>query len=320
MKSCRSKITNIKRNSIGKNTIGLEVLLSLFTSYKNQLLAVELFKSPNSSFDQSLILILSHLAVSTIAFSFTAFGFTCPFQDIIRYPANHPATRQASRRNGCRYPHSNLASPGSSPHDHSKDKKDKKKRSIQRNTKQTHQRKEEEMARFAHFGNARTPTWLRPQHRSPNIITTTKNTKATTTTTTKSTTKPNTDPDRPERRGGRGPLFVRSPAPSPSPASPGTLRAESPGHPVVVVVVVGGGGERRGLACHRVGKHDLEFRLVQRRAGLVAMRRSRKARHRREREYLAGIFGAAEGEGRDVSGGEGGGGDGVLGAGGGGAQ
>lgn len=153
------------------------------------------------------------------------------------------------------------------------------------------------MARFAHFGNARTPTWLRPQHRSPDI-TTTKTTKATTT-----TTKPSTDLDR-LKRCGRGPLFVRSPAPSPSPASPGTLKAESPAPPAD-----DDDDERRGLACYRICKHGLEFRLVQRRAGLVAMRRSRKARHRREREYLAGIFGPVEGEGegKDMSGGEGGG-------------
>lgn len=41
---------------------------------------------------------------------------------------------------------------------------------------------------------------------------------------------------------------------------------------------------------HRLPRHVIEFRLVQMRSGLAAMRRTRKARHRREREVLAGWF------------------------------
>ncbi|KUI57974.1 hypothetical protein VP1G_10934 [Cytospora mali] len=151
------------------------------------------------------------------------------------------------------------------------------------------------MARLVCFGNVRSPTWLRTGPFASNTDTTTNTKHA-----------PRTLPPPPKkgRRGG-GPT-VKTPTPSPiTPVSTGTLAATTPassptssrtltgfGIPATtrnspVMVVQNARGEE--VNCHRVAKHGVEFRLVQRRSGLVAMRRSRKARHRREREGLAGV-------------------------------
>ncbi|KUI67278.1 hypothetical protein VM1G_03199 [Cytospora mali] len=155
------------------------------------------------------------------------------------------------------------------------------------------------MARLVCFGSVRSPTWLRTGPFASNTDTTTKIKH------THHALPP------PLMRGRRGGLAVKTPTPSPiTPASTGTLAATTPtssssssssssrtltglGIPgttpkTPAVVVQSARGEE--VDCHRVSRHGVEFRLVQRRSGLVAMRRSRKARHRREREGLAGVF------------------------------
>lgn len=164
-------------------------------------------------------------------------------------------------------------------------------------------RNQVKMARLARFGNARTPTWLR--------TTTALNTNANAAVATKHT--PVKHLPRKKKKDGQRP-FARSAAPSPpSAASTGTLAAETPAPdcplarktssspsssssstPPAVVHLDGDDDDddcrRREVLCYRTCKFDIEFRLVQRRSGLLAMRRSRKARHRRERGYLAGMF------------------------------
>lgn len=183
------------------------------------------------------------------------------------------------------------------------------------------------MTRLARFGNARTPTWLR--------TTTALNTNANTAAATKHT--PVKHLPRRKKKDGQRP-FARSAAPSPpSAASTGTLAAETPAPdcplarktssssssslPPVVTVDDDDDDDdcrRREVVCYRTCNFEVEFRLVQRRSGLLAMRRSRKARHRRERGYLAGMFRLVgvdvdveednKVKGKDTSGCEGGGG------------
>ncbi|ROV89203.1 hypothetical protein VMCG_09911 [Cytospora schulzeri] len=168
------------------------------------------------------------------------------------------------------------------------------------------------MARFAHFGNARSPTWLRTtQYRGPNTNTMHPN----------NSTNNNT-----HKNGQAAPAAprpcIRSSAPSPpSPIRTDTLAGANryhylPSTPPVVVVVTNSSSsndkdddndngrrhETVEVACYRTCKFDIEFRLMQRRSGLVAMRRSRKVRHRRERGYLGEVFRLV---GEDTAGGDG---------------
>lgn len=184
------------------------------------------------------------------------------------------------------------------------------------------------MARLACFGSARSPTWLRYHHASDTKFTATPRDNnppekyrhgpiktptpspltciGTLSAAAAVAAAPTSTPTSRTLTGIGGGDDPACNAPSPPPLPP-----RLPPPPVAAVVVVVGddnsddaGGdaddddrrrrrrEKKGVAkaCHWVYKHGIEFRLVRGRVGLAAMRRSRKARHRREREVLAGQF------------------------------